>query len=84
MTFQSKFGIGFDQTAHILQAVKHHFGPDVQLTKTNIPLCTDKELDKEIMLDNPEDPAELKHLERQYKGSFVSLYGDIQHISIID
>ena len=52
------------------------------LLKTATPLCTDKHFDKKIMDDKPADVKELKRLEKQFGGSYLSLYGEVQHVSV--
>ena len=60
---------------------KKLFGVGVSLACTDTPLCTDKKFDKEIVFNIPADVRELKQLERQFKGPFLSLYGEVQHIA---
>ena len=80
--YQSKFGISIDHTSHILRMVEKHFGSSFTPSKMATPLLTDKQFDKDIMDDKPADVKELKRLEKQFGSLYLSLYGDVQHVSV--
>ena len=78
---QSDHGISMDQTDHIVRMLKLYFVPDHKPSKTDTPLCTNKQFNLEILQDNPATAQGLKALLKEYIISFTSVYGDISHIA---
>ena len=72
---QSKYGISIDQIDHILDLLAKIFYPKSHSRKTDTPLRTDKQFDREVATEIPSIPHELRRLEKQYRGSYLSLYG---------
>ena len=80
---QSEYGISFDQTKHILDMVEPHFPRGSTFTKVNSPFRTDREYESELATATPASQSELQLLEKEYGGSYLSLYGQLLHVSTI-
>ena len=80
---QSDAGISFDQTQHILKMLEPHYPKTSSFTRTDIPFRTDREYEQELMNAIPASPTELKLLEKEYKGSYATLYGQLLHVSTV-
>ena len=80
---QSAAGISIDQTKHILEMVEPHFPKGSSFTHTDTPFWTDKSYETELLDAIPATPAELQLLEKEYGGSFATLYGQLLHVSTI-
>ena len=80
---QSDAGISIDQTQHILKMLEPHYPKSSKFTKTDIPFRTDKEYETEMMDAIPASPSELALLEKEYKGSYSTLYGQLLHVATV-
>ena len=80
---QSDAGISIDQTQHILKMLEPHYPKSSHFTKTDIPFRTDKDFEMEMMDAIPASPTELKLLEKEYKGSYSTLYGQLLHVATV-
>jgi len=80
---QSDAGISIDQTKHILKMLEPHFPKDSSFTATDIPFRTDREYEQDMMNAVPASPSELKLLEKEYKGSYATLYGQLLHVATV-
>ena len=80
---QSDAGISLDQTQHILKMLEPHYPQQSSFTKTDIPFRTDREYEQELMNAIPASPSELKLLEKEYKGSYATLYGQLLHVATV-
>ena len=80
---QSSDGISFDQTEHILQMLEPHFPRSSSFTRTDTPFRTDRGYEQELMDFTPASHSELKLLEKEYGGSFATLYGQLLHVATI-
>jgi len=80
---QSDAGISFDQTQHILKMLEPHYPKNSSFNRTDIPFRTDRDYEQELMNAIPASPTELKLLEKEYKGSYATLYGQLLHVSTV-
>ena len=80
---QSEAGISIDQTQHILDMVQPHYPKNSNFTKTDSPFRTDRSYESEIINAIPSTKEELALLEQQYGGSYLSLYGQLLHVSTL-
>jgi len=80
---QSDAGISFDQTQHILKMLEPHYPQGSSFTKTDIPFRTDRDYEQELMNAIPASPTELRLLEKEYKGSYATLYGQLLHVATV-
>ena len=76
---QSPAGVSLDQTTHILEKVDKYTSPGSK--KVHTPLRTDRQFDDDIYLSLPASKEELQHLAQEYGGSFLQLFGEINHIA---
>ena len=60
-----------------------HFPKDSSFTATDIPFRTDREYEQEMMNAVPASPSDLKLLEKEYKGSYATLYGQLLHVATV-
>jgi len=77
---QSKEAISIDQSLFILDIVNYYIPPHVKCPKTDTPLRTDRQFDKEILDSTPATSKELKQLSIQYKGDYRTIFGQLCHI----
>jgi len=80
---QSDAGISLDQTQHILKILEPHYPQNSTFTRTDIPFRTDRDYEQELMNAIPASPSELKLLEKEYKGSYATLYGQLLHVATV-
>lgn len=73
----TEHGISIDQTAAILSSIERFYDPDEKFVKTNIPMRTDKQFEEEMYLALPLQKDDLKRVEKQYKASYLSIFGSI-------
>lgn len=80
---QSKHAISFDQTEHILEMVEPFFPSLQKFTPINTPLPTDKKFEDQFEAAGPCTANELKLLETEFGGSYLTLFGKLLHVSTI-
>ena len=76
-----KQGISLDQTEAIITFCRQYWGLPEKLKSVKTPFRTDSELEKELLEDLPANPMELKRLEKEYGGSYRSIYGSLLYFS---
>ena len=57
-----------------------YFSSGSTVAHTDTQFLTDEQFDRDSIHDTPVTTRELKNLEIQFKGSFLSLYGEVQHV----
>ena len=73
----SEKGISLDQTESIIDFSRKYWGHPDKLKKVHTPFRVDKEYEKELAASLPASPPDLKLLEKQYGGSYRSIYGSL-------
>jgi len=63
--------------------VEPHYPQSSTFTKVDSPFRTDRGYEQELATAIPATPFELKILEKEYGGSYLSLYGQLLHVSTI-
>lgn len=79
---QSDHYISFDQTKSIIEALTNYFGTPDSLKTVQTPFRTDNDFEKILASTPPTDLLTIKKLEKEYKGSYRSLYGTLLHYTI--
>ena len=76
ITVSSK-GISLDQTESIIDFCRKYWGHPDKLKTVHTTYRVDKEYEKELASSLPASPSDLKLLEKQYGGSYRSIYGSL-------
>ena len=82
---QTDAGISYDQTEHIQNTIVNKFFPPQsteRLKTVHTPFRTDSEFENDLVEQLPATGDELKALEKQYKGTFPSIIGQIMHVYV--
>ena len=75
--------ISLDQTKHILDTVEQYFPKLQHWKKVNTPMRTDSKFEEEYAEAIPASAKELKDLEVEFGGSYLTLYGKLLHIATV-
>ena len=78
-----KMGISLDQTESILTFCEQYWGKPDKLKTVRTPFLTDSQFSKDLLESVPASPTDLKLLEKEYNGSYRSIYGSLLHFSNI-
>ena len=73
----SERGISLDQTESIIDFCRKYWGHPDKLKTVHTPFRVDKDFEKELAASLPASPSDLKMLEKQYGGSYRSIYGSL-------
>jgi len=79
---QSKYGISYDQTGHIIDSIVHHFFPPdstERLKDVHTPFRTDSQFEQDLSEQLPATGNHLRELEKRYGGSYSKLIGMLNH-----
>ena len=77
---QTPGGISVDQTEHIINMLQQRSQQKL-IIKYNTPLQTNKEFDIALSTSIPSTEDKLNSLQREYGGSYLTLYGKLLHIA---
>ena len=80
----SSNAISIDQTKHILEMVEPHFPRLQHFKRVKTPMRTDKAFEEEFFENSqPATSDELRKLEIEFGGSYLTLYGKLLHVATI-
>lgn len=74
-------GISIDQTESILSFCQEYWGSPSKIKSVHTPFRTEPEFEKALLESLPASPVELQILEKEFGGSYRSLYGSLLHFS---
>ena len=79
----SSNAVSIDQTRHIIDMVEPYFPRLQKFQKINTPMRTDKDFEDEYANSIPATDDELRNLEIEFGGSYLTLYGKLLHVATV-
>ena len=79
---QSKYGISYDQSEHIIDSIIYYFFPPEsteRLKDVHTPFRTDLQYEQDLSEQLPATGNQLHELEKRHKGSYVKLICMLNH-----